>query len=300
MSLTALALEADCSFVSGGADAFIHEDAIDPHRRFFSLATNAGCVPLADRLLDAFAFFQPPPTLRLGVDDGEFFTNHPEVAQIDAGSIFGSIWSECPVGEVLALEQRLGPSGMEHGRENQETDAKIPKHDVIYQGVACAGRKRLGFFQSTSAGVPFSDGPMQGHATSTEAMEALGRVAASTALPGSIIALVGGLGAGKTHWTKGFVAGAGSPFEVTSPTFGLVQEYTGGRFPVFHLDFYRLESAAELIALGWDELLDQNAVIIAEWADKFPELLPGGTTWLHFIVEADGSRTVHQSTPRAL
>lgn len=135
---------------------------------------------------------------------------------------------------------------------------------------------------------------MQGHAESPEAMESLGKAAAALIDPGSVIALVGGLGAGKTHWTKGFVAGTGSGDEVTSPTFGLVHEYTGGRVPVFHLDFYRLESAAELIALGWDELLEQDGVVIAEWGDKFPELLPPETIWLHFKVEPDGSRSVRQ------
>lgn len=128
-------------------------------------------------------------------------------------------------------------------------------------------------------------------------MENLGKAAAVTAVPGMVIALVGGLGAGKTHWTKGFVAGIGSAAEVTSPTFGLIHEYPGGRLPVFHLDFYRLESAAELIALGWDELVDQNAVILAEWGDKFPELMPEHSRWLQFTVEQDGSRTVREIGP---
>ena len=123
-------------------------------------------------------------------------------------------------------------------------------------------------------------------------MENLGRAASVAAGQGAVIALVGGLGAGKTHWTKGFVAGMGSTVEVTSPTFGLVHEYSGGRLPVFHFDFYRLESAAELIALGWDEYLEQGGVVIAEWGDKFPELLPPDTLWLHFTTEADGSRMV--------
>ncbi len=133
---------------------------------------------------------------------------------------------------------------------------------------------------------------MEAHAESPAAMESLGRELAKVTAAGSVIALVGDLGAGKTHWTKGFVAEAGSTAEVTSPTFGLVHEYQGGRFPVFHLDFYRLKSAAEMLALGWDELLDQDGVIIAEWADKFPEILPPETIWLHFTVEPDGSRTV--------
>lgn len=136
---------------------------------------------------------------------------------------------------------------------------------------------------------------MHEQAKSPEAMEMLGRAMAALVGPGSVIALCGGLGAGKTHWTKGLVAGMGSTAEVTSPTFALVHEYPGGRVPVFHLDFYRLENAQELIALGWDEYLESGGVIVAEWADKFPELLPPGTLWRVFSIEADGSRTVRDA-----
>lgn len=129
-------------------------------------------------------------------------------------------------------------------------------------------------------------------AESPEAMENLGREAAAEVRPGAVIALVGGLGAGKTHWTKGFVAGMGAAVEVTSPTFSLVHEYPGGRLPVFHLDFYRLESPEELIALGWDEYLEAGGVVIAEWGDKFPEVLPPDTDWWRFSIENDGSRRV--------
>lgn len=129
-------------------------------------------------------------------------------------------------------------------------------------------------------------------ARTAEEMLDSGRRAAAAATPGAVIALVGGLGAGKTHWTKGFVAALGCPAEVTSPTFALVHEYRGGAFPVFHFDFYRLDQAAELLALGWDEYLDENGVTIIEWADKFPELLPPHTRWLGFAVEPDGSRTI--------
>ena len=141
----------------------------------------------------------------------------------------------------------------------------------------------------------FSGCRMQHIARSPEEMETLGRAAAANVLPGSIIALVGGLGAGKTHWTKGFVSALGSSAEVTSPTFGLVHEYPGGKFQVFHFDFYRLSSPDELVALGWDEYLDANGIIIAEWGDKFPELLPAETAWIHFTIQSDGSRSLSNS-----
>ena len=131
-----------------------------------------------------------------------------------------------------------------------------------------------------------------GRARTSDDMEALGRAAGEAARAGWTFALTGGLGAGKTHWTKGFVSGSGSTAEVTSPTFGLVHVYEDGTTPVFHFDFYRLGSAAELLDLGWDEYLDQGGIIIAEWADKFPELLPATTRWLDFEIQADGSREV--------
>ncbi len=137
---------------------------------------------------------------------------------------------------------------------------------------------------------------MQYRAESPDAMEHLGHQAARQVRSGSVIALVGGLGAGKTHWTKGLVAGRGSGAAVTSPTVGLVDEYPGGRLPVFHLDFYRLESADELTGIGWDEYLEAEGVVVAEWADKFPDLLPAGTVWLTFQIESDGSRTIHIET----
>jgi tRNA threonylcarbamoyladenosine biosynthesis protein TsaE len=140
----------------------------------------------------------------------------------------------------------------------------------------------------------FPNGPMHERAETPEAMENLGRTFAAGISPGSVVALVGGLGAGKTHWTKGLVAALGSTAEVTSPTFGLVHEYPGGNLPIYHFDFYRLASAEELIDLGWDEYLEADGVIVAEWADKFPELLPADTRWLDFSIEDDGSRTIRR------
>ncbi len=109
---------------------------------------------------------------------------------------------------------------------------------------------------------------------------------------GAVIGLDGDLGAGKTHFCKGLVAGLGSGDLVTSPTFALVHEYRGGRLPVFHFDWYRLETAAELDQIGWDEYLDENGVILVEWAGKFPGFLPPTSLRLRFSIEPHGSRLV--------
>jgi tRNA threonylcarbamoyladenosine biosynthesis protein TsaE len=138
---------------------------------------------------------------------------------------------------------------------------------------------------------------MQGRAESAAAMTELGRQAAGWAKSGTVIALVGDLGAGKTHWTKGLVAALGCTAAVTSPTFSLVNEYRAGDLSVLHFDFYRLRTAAEVVALGWDEYLEAGAVVIVEWADKFAAVLPQDAIWLRFTVEADETRLVTPMVP---
>jgi len=137
--------------------------------------------------------------------------------------------------------------------------------------------------------------PRETTAATPEEMEAHGRAAAATASDGDVIALVGQLGAGKTHWTKGFVAGLGCDSTVTSPTFGLVHEYPGGRLPVYHFDFHRIDAADELLSIGWDDYLDRPGVVIAEWADKFPTLLPSSARWIAIRHLPDGSRSLVHS-----
>lgn len=127
---------------------------------------------------------------------------------------------------------------------------------------------------------------------SADAMIAAGERFATTLQAGDVVALNGDLGAGKTHFSKGLVVGLGAGDEVTSPTFSLVQEYLSGRFPIYHFDFYRLETAEELISLGWDDYLDEGGIILVEWADKFPEFLPDTTLWLDLAIEGDGRHTV--------
>jgi tRNA threonylcarbamoyladenosine biosynthesis protein TsaE len=128
-------------------------------------------------------------------------------------------------------------------------------------------------------------------ATADEA-HAWGMNFAPTLAAGDVIALCGNLGAGKTQITRGIVAGMNSKADVTSPTFTLVHEYVDGRLPVFHFDFYRMESAAEVISIGWDEFLSEHGVIIVEWADMFPDLLPPNTRWLHIEALPEGARRV--------
>ena len=119
---------------------------------------------------------------------------------------------------------------------------------------------------------------------SPESMIALGHEVGRGLVDGDILALSGGLGAGKTHFTKGLAAGLDCTGEVTSPTFTLAHEYTGGRLPLFHFDFYRMESENEVLRIGWDEYLDAQGVVVVEWPDKFPNLLPASTLWLTFEI----------------
>lgn len=121
---------------------------------------------------------------------------------------------------------------------------------------------------------------------------ALGARCAGSCRIGDVVALSGDLGAGKTQFVKGFVAGAGSDTEVTSPTFTLVHEYTGGRFPVYHFDWYRLESPEAVLRIGLDEYLFGDGVCVIEWADRFRELLPESTRWISIQIADETTRVI--------
>ncbi len=106
----------------------------------------------------------------------------------------------------------------------------------------------------------------------------LGRLLAGMLRPGMVIALVGDLGAGKTTLVKGIASGLLGLDErdVTSPTFTIVQEYSG-TMPLFHIDAYRLDSMLDLEAIGFDDYIDGNGVTVIEWADRITDALPGDT-----------------------
>jgi tRNA threonylcarbamoyladenosine biosynthesis protein TsaE len=105
---------------------------------------------------------------------------------------------------------------------------------------------------------------------------------------GETIALVGDLGAGKTTLAQAIARGMGIPSHVTSPTFGIVHEYPGP-IPLIHFDPYRLNHSSDLLDIGYDEYFERGGVVLIEWADRFPELLPDD--YLMFRLEIDSSRT---------
>lgn len=116
---------------------------------------------------------------------------------------------------------------------------------------------------------------------------ALGRVLA----PGDVLALVGPLGAGKTQFVKGLAAGlgVGDSRMVTSPTFVLVNEYSG-RAPLYHLDAYRLDRDEDFDALGFAEMCESGAVVVVEWADRVRRAMPSNAVWIEFALAGDSAR----------
>jgi tRNA threonylcarbamoyladenosine biosynthesis protein TsaE len=102
----------------------------------------------------------------------------------------------------------------------------------------------------------------------------LGRSIAATLPKRAVVLLIGNLGAGKTTLAKGIISGLGAaePEDVTSPTFTLIHEYGEGR--VYHIDLYRLDRAEQVATLGLDEIFDRESVVLIEWGERFPQLLP--------------------------
>jgi tRNA threonylcarbamoyladenosine biosynthesis protein TsaE len=124
---------------------------------------------------------------------------------------------------------------------------------------------------------------------------AMGQKLAATLRAGDVLALDGDLGAGKTQFIKGIVAGLGHAGDVTSPTFTLIHEYTGGRLPLFHFDFYRLETDDDALRIGLDDYLAAGGIVAIEWAGKFPALLPKVTRLFKFCVGGGDTREISES-----
>jgi tRNA threonylcarbamoyladenosine biosynthesis protein TsaE len=122
--------------------------------------------------------------------------------------------------------------------------------------------------------------------------EAIGRQLASDVGAGSVLALKGELGSGKTVFAQGLVAGLESDAAVTSPTFTIAHEYQGGRLPVYHFDFFRLENPESALRLGLEDYFFSDGVSVIEWADRFPELIPEHARWISFEIKSKRQRII--------
>ena len=103
--------------------------------------------------------------------------------------------------------------------------------------------------------------------------EAIGAALGKIIKPGTVIAYRGDLGAGKTAFTRGLARGLGFTDMVTSPTYTIVNEYLGGRLPLFHFDMYRLRSSDDLWDIGWEDYLDRNGICAVEWSENVDDAL---------------------------
>ena len=123
--------------------------------------------------------------------------------------------------------------------------------------------------------------------------EALGAALAKLLWPGAVVAFTGDLGAGKTAFVRGMAQGLGVAGRVTSPTFTIVNEYEGGRLPLFHFDMYRLGSADELYDIGWEDYLARGGVCAVEWSEIVRDALEPGCIRVDLRRgERDGQRRI--------
>lgn len=126
---------------------------------------------------------------------------------------------------------------------------------------------------------------------SPEETEALGQWLGAR-VSGGVVALFGGLGAGKTAFVRGFARGAGYSGRVTSPTFAIVNEYRGGRLAVFHFDLYRLASSDELYDIGWEDYLAENGVCVTEWSENIQDAIPAEAVRVTIEPRSDSVREI--------
>ena len=114
---------------------------------------------------------------------------------------------------------------------------------------------------------------MQFTTNSPAQTESIGAALGKIIEPGTVIAYRGDLGAGKTAFTRGLARGLGCTEIVTSPTYTIVNEYLGGRIPLFHFDMYRLRSSDDLFDIGWEDYLDRGGVCAVEWSENVDDAM---------------------------
>ena len=133
---------------------------------------------------------------------------------------------------------------------------------------------------------------MEYRSNSEQDTETLGRRLGERLEPGAVVAYTGDLGAGKTAFTRGLARGLGVPGQVTSPTFTIVNEYEGGRLPLFHFDMYRLSSADELFDIGWEDFLRRGGVCAVEWSETVRDALEPDTIYVDIRRGAEDNQRI--------
>ena len=123
---------------------------------------------------------------------------------------------------------------------------------------------------------------------SPEETEHIGEMLGRRLRPGTVVAYRGGLGMGKTAFTRGLARGLGCAGRVTSPTFTIVNEYDGAT-PLFHFDMYRLTSSDELFDIGWEDYLARGGVCAVEWSERVDDAMPADTLWVDIARGTDES-----------
>ena len=118
--------------------------------------------------------------------------------------------------------------------------------------------------------------------------EAIGAALAKVLTPGTILAYRGDLGAGKTAFTRGIARGLGCCDLVTSPTYTIVNEYLGGRLPLFHFDMYRLGSSDDLWDIGWEDYLDRGGICAVEWSENVDDAMENA---VYITIEKTGEES---------
>ena len=123
---------------------------------------------------------------------------------------------------------------------------------------------------------------------SPEETEHIGEMLGRRLRPGTVVAYRGGLGMGKTAFTRGLARGLGCAGRVTSPTFTIVNEYDGAT-SLFHFDMYRLGSSDELFDIGWEDYLTRGGVCAVEWSERVNDAMPADTLWVDIARGTDES-----------
>lgn len=121
---------------------------------------------------------------------------------------------------------------------------------------------------------------MERHSANEQETEAIGQALVGRLAPGTVIAFTGDLGAGKTAFVRGMARGLGISQRVTSPTFTIVNEYEGGRLPLFHFDMYRLSGADDLFDIGWEDFLRRGGICAVEWSENIRDALEPDTIYV--------------------